>query len=421
MTAPRPRILFLTQVVPYPLDSGPKVRAYHVLRWLSARADVHLVTFVRADDPPAAIDHLRTVCADVDVFPMRRTRLRDGIVLARSLATGASFIVARDTLPGMRSLLEQLVAEHAFDAVHADQLWMAQYARDLALPLKVLDQHNAVYRIFRRLAAGDPSPLRRVILRRESRRLARYEAAQIDAFDHELFVSETDRQAIRDVSGPAQRTALDARSTVIPICVDLSEREVVSLSLGARRITVLGTMYWPPNIEGTLWLADRVLAQVLAAVPDAVLTIVGKRPPAEIEALCARFRGNVEVTGYVADPAPLLAETAAFAVPLLSGGGMRVKILDAWAWGLPVVSTTIGAEGIDVRPGEDILIADAPSAFATVIIDLLRDPARRARLAAAGRAAVAERYDARVVYERLGAVYAGVLGPAEGLPNRGRD
>jgi len=403
-------LLFLTQVLPYPLDAGPKVRAYHTLRWLAERAEVHLVSFARADDPPAAVAHLRSFCASVHTVPMARSRARDAYHLARALATGASFIVARDGVAAMRRLLGGLVGTRAFAAVHADQLWMAQYARGLPVGFKVLDDHNAVYRVFERLAAREPSWPRRALLRREARRLARYELAQVAAFDRTVFVSEEDRRAMRAVAADGDLRRLEERTAVIPICVDAAAITPILPRPDARRVTVLGTMHWPPNAEGVLWFAEHVLPRVRRAVPDAVLTVVGKNPPPAVVGLARRYPGAVEVTGYVPDPTPHLAETAAFAVPLLSGGGMRVKILDAWAWGLPVVTTTVGAEGIDVRAGADALVSDTPEGFADGCQSLLTNPDLRRRLGEAGRAAVAERYDARRVYGALAEVYGGVLG-----------
>jgi glycosyltransferase involved in cell wall biosynthesis len=138
---------------------------------------------------------------------------------------------------------------------------------------------------------------------------------------------------------------------------------------------------------------------VRAEIPDAVLTVIGKSPPRELEG------EGIEVTGYVTDLMPYLAETGAFIVPLHAGGGMRVKILDAWGWGLPVVSTTIGAEGIRAQDGNDILIADTAETFAEAVVRVLRDPALAQRLSENGRQTVLEAYDWRVIYSAWDEVY----------------
>ena len=145
-------------------------------------------------------------------------------------------------------------------------------------------------------------------------------------------------------------------------------------------MTFLGGLHWPPNAAGMQWFVSEVWERIAAAHPSARLTVIGKDPPAGLAAAAARLPG-IEITGYVDDPTPYLAETAAFIVPLHAGGGMRVKILDAWRWGLPVVSTTIGAEGISIVDGEDILIADDAGAFADAVLSVLQieTTARRLR------------------------------------------
>lgn len=406
MTDPHPApILFLTQVLPYPLDAGPKVRAYHLLGALAARRTVVLVSFRRADDAPEAVEHLRGICREVITVPLARGPLSDAWHLLVALLRRRSFIIQRDQRGALRRLLADLCRRQAFAAVHADQLWMAAYATDLPVPLKVLDQHNAVYLIFRRLAAAEPNPLKRWLWRREARLLAAVEAAQLAAFHHTLFVSREDRAAIAAVADPAERRLLDERSAILPICVDSAALPPLAVDPHARRVTFLGTLFWPPNVEGVLWFAEQVWPLVLAARPEARLTLIGKNPPPAVQALADRSGGSIEVTGYLADPLPLLRQTAAFIVPLLSGGGMRVKILDAWAWGLPVVSTPIGAEGIEVADGTDILIAAEPAAFAAGVIALLGHPEARAALGAAGRQAVEARYDKRRMDEVLDRIY----------------
>jgi len=166
-------------------------------------------------------------------------------------------------------------------------------------------------------------------------------------------------------------------------------------------------MFWPPNVAGVLWFAREVLPLVWRDAPDARFVIVGKNPPAEVQALAADPR--IVVTGYVADPLPYLAAADAFVVPLFAGGGMRVKIVDAWLWGLPIVSTPIGAEGIAVQDGENILLAANAAAFAAAVLRLLTDPQLNTQLRAAGRAWVEQTYAWQAVYPKVDAVYARLL------------
>jgi len=395
------RVLFLTQVLPYPLDAGPKVRAYYVLRHLSQRHEVTLVSFVRVDDSPDAVAHLQRFCHAVHTVPMRRSRLRDVRALLVSAFTGQPVVIVRDEIGAMHALLRRLVAEVAFDVIHADQTSMAQYALYAAKvstcasrrPALVLDAHNALYRVPERLAAAEPNPLKRWLLRREARSLARYEASTYRRFDQLVFVSEEDR-ALFQIPG----------SRFMPICVDPEERPLVQRVPAPRTILHLGTMFWPPNIEGVLWFAREVFPQVRARVPEARFVIVGKNPPPVVRGLVDTVPG-IEVTGYVPDPRPYLAETAAFVVPLHAAGGMRVKIVDAWCWGVPIVSTPLGAEGIAVRHEDNLLLADTPAAFAQAVVRLLTQPELGQRLRENGRRWVDERYNWRRVYGQWDEVY----------------
>ncbi len=406
-------ILFLTQVLPYPLDAGPKTRAYYVLRYLAQEHNVTLLSFVRSTDTPAAVAHLAEFCAAVHTVPITRSRVRDVGYLAASLVTNQPFIIVRDRSQAMRQVLAQLVAgPAAFDAVHADQLWMAPYAeyahaQSQHKPLRVLDQHNAVFMIFQRLAQGERNPLLQQVARLEAHKLARYEADACTRFDRVVWVTEEDYAAVAAKATPGHQVV---NSGVIPICIDPVAQGVIARRLPARRVTFLGGLHYPPNAQGVLWFAEHVFPQVLAQAPDAVLTVIGKQPPGALAGLPIP-PANLDVTGYVDDPQPYLAETGAFIVPLLAGGGMRVKILDAWRWGLPMVSTTVGAEGIAAMHGEDILLADEPGAFAAEVVRLLHDEALNARIAAGGRRSAALHYDWHKIYMAWDAVYSGPAKP----------
>lgn len=401
------RILFLSQLLPYPLDAGPKVRSYYVLsRLADAGHEVTLLAFTRESDTAESLRHLEACCAAIHTVPMVRSRLRDVYHLGRSLLSGRPFLIARDDVPAMTDKVRQLAAG-GFDAIHADQLWMAPYAlagREAAPdapPLLVLDQHNAMALIPQRLAESEGGGWRAAFWRREAAAMRRYEPATCRRFDHVVWVTDEDRAAVAlDAPAPA-----GPRQHTIPICIDPEAEPSIGRAGRPHRVTFLGGLHWPPNADGVRWFASEVWPLVVEQVPDAVLTVIGKSPPADLWA-AAKPGGRIDITGYVADPMPYLSETAVFVVPLRAGGGMRVKILDAWRWGLPVVSTTIGAEGIDYRDGHDLLLADDAAAFAAAVAKVCGDPALAGRLAAGGRATIRRAYDWRSVYRRWDDIYS---------------
>jgi glycosyltransferase involved in cell wall biosynthesis len=217
-----------------------------------------------------------------------------------------------------------------------------------------------------------------------------------------------DREHLLALLPPKERAAMGKKFTVVPICVDPDKAAPVAHRQdGPPTLLHLGTMFWPPNIQGVLWFAREVLPLIHRKEPDVRFVVVGKDPPAEVQALAADPR--IDVTGYVETLDPYLAAADAFVVPLHAGSGMRVKILDAWMWGLPIVSTPIGAEGIEVEVGKNILLAgDAPD-FARATLRLLNDAALNDRLRREGRAWVEERYSWQAVYKQVDAVYGRLL------------
>jgi polysaccharide biosynthesis protein PslH len=404
------RILFLSQLLPYPPDAGPKVRAYPVLQYLAQKYPVTLLAFSRAGDAEASLQHLAKLCEDVYMVMMERKRSRDLIALASSLLSGESFIIRRDFMPEMATTVDRLLLSGKFEAVHADQLWMAQYAlraKKVAPGASlILDEHNACFQIFQRLALREKNPLKRLLLEREWRMMKRYEAQACAQFDRVVTVTSEDR-AILEKLVFSEINNHKPQFATIPICVDTHAIRPVTSKAESKDVLHLGTMFWLPNVEGVLWFAREVWPKVIEHVPQATFTIAGKNPPAEIQSLPANQNGgaSIQVTGYVPDPQPYLERAAVFIVPLLSGSGMRVKIVDAWRWGLPVVSTTIGAEGIQCRHGENLLIADQADDFARAVVQVLLDPVLSQQLRVNGRRWVEEHYDWHSVYTAWDSIY----------------
>jgi glycosyltransferase involved in cell wall biosynthesis len=399
------RVLFLTELLPYPLVAGPKTRAYYVLRHLAAAGHhVTLLSFVRVDDKPEHVAHLESFLDAVHTVAMRRSWARNIRAALVSLVTGRPAIIVREEVGEMCLKVQELLATGQFDVIHSDQIPMAQYGLlgQTTGVRRVLDQHNATFQIIRRLAWHERSRWKRLLLQREARAFARYEVHVCQQFDHVAFVTQDDRKALLAQMG--DRALAQDRTSVIPICVDTDTVKAVSPVRTPFRVTHVGTMFWPPNIEGILWFWEQVWPQVQAQMPDARLTLIGKNPPDQIQVL--GDQANVDVPGFVEDLTPYLAETAAFVVPLHAAGGMRVKIVDGWCWGLPIVSTTIGAEGIKVQDGENILIADTPAEFVDAIVCVLQQRHLQKRLRIKGRKWVEEHYDWHRVYKAWDEVYA---------------
>ena len=392
------RILLITQIVPYPPDSGPKIKTHNVLRYLAERHQVHLVSFARSAAEESNARELQRYCAGVTTVPLRRSRFLDVAYLARSLATGRPFLVDRDDSMAMREAVLRVLRRQRIDAVHADQLSMAQFAVDLPVRLRILDEHNAVWTIVRRAAAEEMHGPSRMLAELEWRRLRAYEGEMCRRFDLVIVVSNEDYLSLAEAAGavfPAK---------VVPIAVDTRELTFAERSSGARHVVSVATMYYPPNVEGVHWFATRVFPMVRREVPGTRLYVVGSRPPGKILRL-ARPDNGVVVTGYLADLQPVLAASAVAVVPVRSGSGMRVKILESFARGIPVVSTTLGAEGIQARAGEHLLVADSPEDFARAVAWVLAEPAGAARMARAARELVESRYEWRTALGGLDEVY----------------
>ncbi len=398
------KILLLTQVLPYPPDSGPKVKTWNVLKYLAQHHEVTLVSFIRGDQTDQ-VRHLEKYCQAVYTVPMERARWRDGLAMLRSFWTGQPFLMVRDDRTAMRCLIERLAGQIRFDIAHADQLNMAQYAAQVPGTRRVLDAHNALWLLYRRLwETMSPGP-QKWLLERDWRLLKGYEGRICREFDAVLAVSDEDRAALVEAMRAGDRP--DRPIEVIPIAVDTDEIAPVIRQPGANRILHIGTMYWPPNIDGVWWFIREIYPLIRANRPEVSFDIVGARPPQELLDLNNNGSG-VNVTGYVEDPASYLQRAGVFIVPLRAGGGMRVKILNALAQGLPIVSTSLGCEGIDVTSGENIIIADTPEDFAQAVLRVLSDSQLAAHLGQNGRQLAEQKYDYRQVCRPLETVYRAI-------------
>jgi len=332
------KILFLTQIVPFPPDAGPKVKTWHVLRALVGQGhSVTLVSFVRPEEVPH-ISALQEICGAVHVVPIRRSRIADVGYMLRSYLTNRPFLVERDDLRSMQELVKKLVKENDFNFIHADQLTMVQFAVRGASaypdkkPKVIFDAHNAVWSIVERMQENARWFLKPV-LGIEARRVKRYEGELLKTVDHVLAVTDVDRVGLEEALNFSKVNNHDrvAPITVVPIAVDTQQLQPIRRNPNSKNIVTLGTLHYPPNADGIRWFFNEVFPLVRQQVPDVTLTIIGKNPPQDFLDLAERNPGVITVTGYVPELVPYLEQSALMVVPVRAGGGMRVRILEAFS------------------------------------------------------------------------------------------
>jgi len=381
------------------------LRTYNVLRELARRHRVHLICFDQRHGPDPltrrrlAENHLRDLCESVSVFeiPAKRSRA----VLAR---TAAASLLRREPFstraywvkPALRHLLE-IEQKHRLDVIHIENTLLGAHVAHLPGPARVLVHLNVESDLFRQMATAERNPARRAFLRLESLKMRAFERRIGPSFGAHIACSLEDAARLQAIMG-------GPRPTVAPNGVDLEffspQRDRRD---GAPRVVHVGGLNWSPNLQGVSWLIERVWPAVRRTLPNATLSLVGRHGSAPV----SRWHGRdgIDLAGEVDDVRPFFAAAASSVVPLHVGGGTRLKILNAWAMGTPVVSTTKGCEGLPARSGENLLVADTPTAFADAVLRLLREPELRNSLSAAGRRLVETEFGWPAVVDRIEAAY----------------
>jgi sugar transferase (PEP-CTERM/EpsH1 system associated) len=396
------RILFISDQFPYPLDTGGNVRTYHLLRGLAAAHEVVLVSATRAGLEAEHIDAVRQYVSEVHLVARPAGGpVRELLSLVRSLVRGTPFLIERHRNDALQRQVDALTGEQKFDAVHFNHLDAAMYGAHMQGILRILDQHNVVTNQARTTLAAETSLLRRAVLRFDLPRLTRSERDLCNTMQACLVCSDDDA---RWLSALGVRTG----SVVVPNGVDLSFFQAARVLASEPRLMFVGTLDYDPCEKGVWYFCNEILPLIRARLPEARFVAVGRNPSARLRAMAGPERG-IEFTGRVEDLRPLVHQSRVFVVPLLSGSGTRLKILEGMAMGVPVVSTSIGAEGIVGVDGEHLRIADDPRAFAQAVLELLRDDPLAQRLRARGRELVERHYSWQSACARmLGAYSAGV-------------
>lgn len=392
-----------------PVDTGGRIRSYNILRNLACHHELVLLSYYDGPcDAAYEAEIARRLPGSVVMNTAGpRTRLGEALRYVRHIPSRAPYAVTKFTAAMVRRLLDQWIRERRFDVAVCDFLSASlNFPQALETPT-VLFQHNLETALWRRQAAWEANPINRWAFRIEVAKMARYEQATVRRFHHVIAVSEHDRDEMKAMVDPA-------RITVVPTGVDIEEyRGAAKPDVLEPLVVFTGSMDWEANIDAVDYFCRDIWPHVLAKAPNARFRIVGRNPHPRVQKLASP---TIEVTGAVPSVIDHLNQAAVVIVPLRIGGGTRLKIYEAMAMARPVVSTTVGAEGLDVHHGTDILLADDPAAFAECIVMLLENPDLREKY---GRAAaeLASRYDWSRIAERFAAVLERVIRLGAGTPS----
>jgi polysaccharide biosynthesis protein PslH len=361
------RILWVKAGKLLPVDTGGKIRSYNILRHLAHAHEVCLLSYyggARDYDYEAAIGAELPGARTIHGASLDGGARSQMAAYLRSLIQFVPYAVGKFTHPAVRTAVAAAMQAGEFDVAVCDFLSASlNFPAALSLPT-VLFQHNVETSLWQRLAAAAANPALRLAYTLEAAKMARYEKAALRRFHHIIAVSDSDRR---------QMLAMYPRGAISVVPTGVDTRQFVAVAPSPDhppRIVFLGSMDWEPNIDAVQYFCREIFPSIRAKFPAAVFQIVGRNPHPSVRQLAS---GAVEVTGTVPSVAEYLRKATVVVVPLRIGGGTRLKIFEAMAAGKAVVSTTIGAEGLAVESGRDILLADTATAFADAASLLLGD------------------------------------------------
>jgi glycosyltransferase involved in cell wall biosynthesis len=375
------KILAVLLSPPVPTTAGHRVRNRSILRALAQEG--HEVTVASFADPDELATPAREWGGLCRAFHLVPAPLGSAMARVLSLPDVRPYGAVRLTVPAMQELVLHLLAAEKFDVILCDDCYMAgNLPAEPGIPV-VMNKHDITCNIVRQFANASPNPFKRLYAGMEANKIERLEMEACRSAQAVAVCSVDDARALNDV-------ARGLRQFVVPNVVDTDKYTPHPVGDG-RSVVFVGAMDWLPNQDGADFLVFDILPRLRQLVPNARIVLAGRNPSPEFIARYEEFP-DVTFTGTVVELRPILARASVCVVPLRIGSGTRLKILEAGAMGKPTVSTTLGAEGLELANGSEILLEDAPRAFAEAVAGLLLNPTRAQAIGMAARAAVEERY-----------------------------
>jgi glycosyltransferase involved in cell wall biosynthesis len=386
------KLLFVTPELPYPPQSGGKVKSLKLLESLAERYEVTLACPLKLDDPANVGEFSRvSPCARHLHEPVNIPRTAGNLAL--SYVQGRPLNVRRTFDTVLAERVADIADEH--DIIVLDHYEVFPYLPASYQGMVVYHSHNAYFKMWERFAKLPGNPAMRLAAHIESGRVRRCEAALADRADL-VFAAPNDGKELIDAGVNADKIR-DTFHLGDDQQLDLPE---LAFEHTRKKLMYVGFLGWEPNVQGLVWFITEVWPRLLQQHPDLEFDIVGKNPDRRLQAVAAPWKG-INLTGYVADLQTIYADSRVSVAPLLFGSGMKVKVLDAMARGMPTVTTSVGAEGINIENGKHLLVADEPAGMAEAILSLLDNAALWQQLQNNSRALISERYTWRKLFTQM--------------------
>jgi sugar transferase (PEP-CTERM/EpsH1 system associated) len=386
-----------------PPDTGGKIRSYHILRELARE---HAITFfsfygAHANDSHGQLEEIFERVITIPLHLPEPKSFRELCEYGLRLRTREPYNISKYCRPRVREELSRLLRNESFDAIVCDFVIAAGVIPWEVSTPKILFTHNVESVIWQRHYRIAKNPLWKALSWREWRTMQAAEKRYLQEADHVMTVSEADRRYFAEF--------LDAaKLSVIPTGADTDFFSPTKEPETPNSLVFTGSMDWLPNEDGVIYFIKEILPLIRREVREVSLTIVGRNPSPRLKELAAGT-ASVHLTAWVEDIRPYLSQAAVCVVPLRIGGGTRLKIFEAMSMGKAIVSTTIGAEGLPVRPDEHLVIADGPAHFAESTLALLRNPERRRSMGVTARDLVVQNYGWRMVAKQFADILAEVI------------
>jgi glycosyltransferase involved in cell wall biosynthesis len=391
------KILFLSNRGFLPIKDGHTRRSYNILKGLAERNQVYFLSLYETQEEidPINIRELEGFCSKVEFHPAPPKKMGLPMLrrLIRSLFSTDPYTIWRHYSKPFLKRVDSLISCEEFDLVHCDILPIAYTVRNKNGILRSITDHDVSYLKCLRIGQGSKNVFLKVFLFFESLKLKRLESQIFRQVDLGIAVSEVDREIL-------QRLCPQGKFFVVENGVDTGKFLPDESQIESNTLLWIGGLNQLPNRQGISYFLEEVYPEIKERMPDVKLEIIGGGVTERLRRM-ANTDASINLLGYVEDPLPQMQRASVFIAPILSGGGTRLKLLEAMSAGKAIVTTSIGCEGIEGTDGTHFIVADTPKDFAKAIIKIIHDPALRIRLGNSARELTEKIYDWRIITEKL--------------------